>query len=296
MEYFSDQEKGAKTRSLEEIPDNVWGGIVAIIKSHIDSGAFGDSFPDICPDGGGPVGTDEKSFELAVKAEVPNIDWPLRVKNKSSWDDEINIPDYLSILDLIQFCYEHVAKPIQDSYHDFFKHYHLSFDQEEGKKEYRLKINRIFARNGLAYELDENGNIIRLLPPVIDKLIDSSVLTTNDRLLNELLNQAFIKFCSPDKHVRKEALEKLWDSWERLKSLNNSNKKESIKILLDNCSSEPNFRELLEKEARSLTDIGNSFHIRHTEVDQILIKDTEHIDYLFHRLLCMIYLMVKKMV
>lgn len=296
MEYFSDQEKGPKERTNEEIPDNVWGGIVAIINSHIDSGAFGDSFPEICPDGGGPVGTDEKSFELAVKAEVPNIDWPLRAQKQSSWDDEINVPDYLSILDLIQFCYEHVAEPIQDSYHDFFRHYHLSFDQEQGKKEFRLKINRIFSRNGLAYELDENGNITRLFPPVVNELIGSSIFITNDSVLNKLLNQAFKKFCSPDENIRKEALEKLWDSWERLKSLNNPNKKTSIKSLLDNCSSEPNFRELLEKEAKSLTEIGNSFHIRHTEIDQIQIKDSTHIDYLFHRLLCMIYLIMKKMV
>ena len=55
-------------------------------------------------------------------------------------------------------------------------------------------------------------------------------------------------------------------------------------MLLDLAVSEPRFRELLEKESRVLTDIGNTFQIRHSETSQVELQETQHVDYLFHRL------------
>jgi hypothetical protein len=66
--------------------------------------------------------------------------------------------------------------------------------------------------------------------------------------------------------VRRESLEKLWDAWERLKTLEpGKDKKASTTALLDKVSSEPMFRAYLEHEATRLTEIGNTFMIRHTE-------------------------------
>jgi hypothetical protein len=103
------------------------------------------------------------------------------------------------------------------------------------------------------------------------------------------------KFLNPKPDIRREAVDKLWDAWERLKSLEDSgNKKLSVGILLDKASSEPNFRTVLEKEARELTDIGNQFQIRHSETNQTPIKSNEQVDYLFHRLFAMILLLLRK--
>lgn len=297
MKYFSDQENGDRIRNVEEIPLNVWGGIVSAIEMLVSSGAFGSNYPDVCPDGGAIFGTEVKSFELALKSEIPDIDWPLITeKNDSdSWEKTPYVPHYLVILDLIQFCYENVAKPIQDSYHSYFSHNHLSFDVEQGREEFRTKINRIFSRNGIAFELKGNGVIVRVLPPILGESLNSTFFNTGDSTLNELLSNARTKFINPDTNIRREALEKLWDAWERLKSLNDpNNKKNSITNTLNTCSTEQNFRNLLETEASTLTKIGNSFHIRHTEVKQTQIKDSEHIDYLFHRLMSMIWLIINK--
>lgn len=88
---------------------------------------------------------------------------------------------------------------------------------------------------------------------------------TGDLILNELLSTAREKFLNRDLKVRREALEKLWDAWERLKSLSDpADKKKSVKILLDRVTAEPNLRERVEAEARQLTEIGNNFFIRHT--------------------------------
>jgi hypothetical protein len=72
------------------------------------------------------------------------------------------------------------------------------------------------------------------------------------------------KFLNRSLNVRRESLEKLWDAWERLKTVEpGKDKKASAKALLDKAAVEPNFRNKLEQEARELTDIGNTFMIRH---------------------------------
>ncbi len=300
MKYFSDQEKGSKTRDKEYIPPNVWGGIVAIIQGQVSSGAFGEHFPEICPDGAGPIGTDERAFKLAITAEIPDIQWPLKTTRSDGdgWgaQEKPFSPDYLTVLDLIQFCYEHVAKPIQGSYHSYFQHHHLSFDKKAGQIEFLQKVNRIFGRNGISYELKETGNIIRLAPPILDDVLHSAKFQTKDSTINKMLEEARLKFLNPDVAIRRESLERLWDAWERIKSVNNpTNKKTSVSELLDNCASEPKFRELLETDARSVTNIGNSFQIRHSEVNQTPIERSGHIDYLFHRLIGLILLVIKEM-
>ena len=96
--------------------------------------------------------------------------------------------------------------------------------------------------------------------------------------------------------MRKDSLERLWDAWERIKTvLKPSDKKESISKLLDKCADEPKFRELLETEAKALTNVGNTFHIRHSEIGQIEIHRNIQVDYLFHRLFSMLLLAIKSM-
>ncbi|MEW6237676.1 MAG: AbiJ-NTD4 domain-containing protein [Candidatus Omnitrophota bacterium] len=297
MEYFSDQEHGQISRTIEIISSQVWDGIVALVETLITKGAFGNSFPNECPDGNAIIGTERQILKDTVKAEIPNIEWPLNRVNNSSSNNDIVIPDTLIALDLIQFCYKYVSKPetIEGSWHNYYNHYHLSFDKDAGEDKFREQINMIFSRNGMAYELKWDGNIERLVPPVLREQLASDIFNTGDNTLDSILNDARRKFLNPDIKIRKEALDKLWDSWERLKTIvDPTNKKGSINRLLEKTSSENNFRSLLDDEAKKLTEIGNKFHIRHSEINQIEIQDSAHIDYLFHRMWCMIYLLLKK--
>jgi hypothetical protein len=117
--------------------------------------------------------------------------------------------------------------------------------------------------------------------------------TSGDATLDTLLNDARLKFKDPAPKARSEATEKLWDAWERLKSLEvQGNKRLSVTRLLDRCSPEPEFRQLLEQEAQQLTAIGNRFHIRHFETDKVALVSPEHNDYLFHRLFALIHLLL----
>lgn len=132
----------------------------------------------------------------------------------------------------------------------------------------------------------------RPVPPVLFEAM-GKLPPSGDATLDALLQDARLKFKDPAPKARAEATEKLWDAWERLKTLDvQGNKRMSAARLLDQCSPEPRFRALLEVEAKTLTDIGNTFHIRHFETDKIALEQAEHNDYLFHRMFALIHLLL----
>ncbi len=284
-EYFSDRERGPLPRNSQEIAGAAWGGIVSLIDGYISSGGFGIDFPLECHDGCGPVGTDWRAFGRAARGEIPELEWPLR---------EDPMPSTLVVLDLLEFCYRHAAEPIPGSYHGFFNHHHLSFERDAGRRAFRERANRILSRNQLAYELHEDGHVVRLPAPVLGDAILVRLLRSGDLRLDELLSTARAKFLHPAPSVRREALEKLWDAWERVKTIEPaSDKRESAALMLDKAASEPAFRQQLEEEARQLNKIGNTFHIRHSETSQIELTSDLHVDYLFHRLFAFIWLVLR---
>ena len=298
-DYFSDRENGPRARTEQFISPVVWAGVVATVQALINSGAFGLHFPERCPDGPAICGCDQDAIAASVVAEMPGLTWPLEtsrlVDDSFLKQREPFAPDTLLILDFVEFVYASVAKPIPGKHHDFFSHHHLTFDQQSGQEEFRATVNRIFSRNGVAFEMLSTGRIVRVLPPVLGEELKRTIFRTGDRTLDNMLDECRIKFSDRNPLVRREALERLWDGWERLKSLADpSDKKKSIKIILDATSAEPSLRERLESEAIELTSIGNSHLIRHSEVNQVPVIDVDQVDYLFHRLFAMIQLVLRK--
>lgn len=298
-DYFSDRQNGPRARTEQVISPTVWAGLVATVHALINSGAFGLRFPERCPDGQATCGGDAVALAASVSAEIPGLAWPLET---ASIDGEGYFaerqpfaPDTLLVLDFIEFVHASVAKPISGKYHDYFSHHHLTFDQEAGQEDFRMTVNRIFARNGVAFEMLPQGRIERVLPAVLGEELKRALFTTGDRTLDNMLEECRAKFSDRNPLVRREALERLWDAWERLKSLADpSDKKRSIKVILDAVAAEPSLRSRLEVEAIELTAIGNSYLIRHSEVNQVAVIDVDHVDYLFHRLFAMIQLMLRK--
>ena len=290
MTYFSEREEGERPRDQEKIPDDAWGGIRALVRARIVDGSFGASYSETCPVGGSPTGTDENGFWLAMRGEIPALQQDML----HDWCEEM--PRTLDILDMIEFSWRCIGKPVQGSYHSFFSHHHLRFDVETGRDEFREAINRIFRRNGLAYELAEYGRIERLAPPLLREELGSAQFRTGDSELDGMLEKARRKFLDPDEATRRESLEALWDAWERLKTLvDGPNKKTQVAFLLDGVagSLSPEFRKALEQEAKELTWIGNNLQIRHSETSQERLAKGEHVDYLFHRLLAFIQLALR---
>lgn len=298
-DYFSDRENGPRARTEQVISPVVWAGLVATVLALINSGAFGLRFPERCPDGQAVCGCDTDALAASVIAEMPGLAWPLEtmclVEDGFLSQREPFAPDTLLILDFIEFIYASVAKPIPGKHHDFFSHHHLTFDQQSGQEEFRATVNRIFSRNGVAFEMLSTGRIVRVLPPVLGEDLKRTIFRTGDRTLDNMLDECRAKFSDRNPLVRREALERLWDGWERLKSLADpGDKKRSIKIILDATAAEPSLRARLEGEATELNSIGNSHLIRHSEVNQVPVIDVDQVDYLFHRLFAMIQLILRK--
>ena len=290
MQYFSEQEGDTVPRENEEIQAGPWRGIRALIRVRVEDGSFGARYPQNCDDGPVAVGTDRLAFRDALQARVPGLpDWPWQEAN--TWVGEKDeTPSTLRILDMIQFCWESIGETRSLGYHGYGRHNHLQFNVENGREQFRAEIEEIFRRNGIAFTLAEDGSIERLAPPVLREAMGSANFRTGDAGLDGLLNKAMVKFLDPDPEKRKESLEALWDAWERLKTLGGHDKREHIKALLDQASgtSSPKFREAVEREARELTSLGNSLHIRHSETSQEPLNESAHVDYLFHRLFSLI--------
>lgn len=275
MAFFTERERGAKPRTVEDVTTPVWNGIVATVRTCIDNGSFGVSYPDQCPDNNSVIGTNSELMRQAVSGYFPELHWPLRA-------DEIPADPFIA-LDLVEFCYEKVGKPRAYSHHGFFGHDHLDFDIDEGRAEFLAEVNRIFSRNGVVFNLEPNGQVIRLAPAVVALALQSAIFKTGDDKLDQLLETAREKFLSHALAMRKESLEKLWDAFERLKTLEDPDKKKSIAILLAKGIGEENMRKRVEADFIELTEIGNKFMIRHTEVGKTPIENSEDVDYLFHR-------------
>ncbi len=298
-DYFSDRENGPRARTEQTVSPTVWAGLAAMVQTLTNNGGFGLRFPECCPDGQAICGCDVEALGVTVMAEMPGLAWPLEtthtVGDGFSSQRLPFAPATMLVLDFVEFLHASVARPIPGKHHAFFSHHHLTFDQQAGQDELRAVVNRIFARNGVAFEVLSTGRVVRVLPPVLGEELKRTMFDTGDRTLDNMLDEARRKFSDRAPFVRREALERLWDAWERLKSLADpTDKKRSVKLILDATAQEPSLRARLEEEAVELNSIGNSHLIRHAEVSQVPVIDVDHVDYLFHRLFAMIQLMLRK--
>lgn len=281
--FFSEREGGVPPQVGDELEEAAWGGIVALIRSRVGTHSFALSFPTNCEDAGrGIIATDENAFWLALTAAVPGAPSPFAARL---------IPDTPVAMDVLEFAWRHVARATESSYHGFYEHRHLDFNQDAGRTDLIGEVNLIFRRSGLALAMDSSGRAGRLPPPVIRHRIARRLPSTGRASLDDRLERAIERYQSPDLTERAEALEKLWDAWEELKTLRGP-KAVGISTLIGEVAEDSAYADVLDKDARSLTNIGNEFQIRHSEVGQVDLEASSQIDYFFGRLFNMIWLLL----
>lgn len=297
MSYFSDRELGESPRINENINISVWNGLYSIIQQFVANNALAAAFPLQCPDNMGIYGCDEFLLQDRIKALIPSFNIPFQRLVEpvlSPFEDSIHKStlDTYAVLDLIELIYKNLSDPVRiGSIHSYFNHYHLKFeDTDINKKEFKGQLNELFGRNGIAYSLNDDGNIIRILPTPIDAVIHEKVTTLDERL-NTLLCESIQNILLPKKENRIKALERIWDAFERLKTYYGTNKKVSMEQVLVNLSNGNELlRIFLNEECKVLTNIGNQFQIRHFEKDKMQITNEAHIDYLYYRIFSFIHL------
>ena len=288
--YFSEREFGARVPDSDGVGRAAWGGVLALVRSYLGNQRFAKAFPLSCPDpekSSDVIGTDEEDFWRAARGWVPDL--PERL-----WSSDP--PDTPVVMDLIEFMFDNVADCKPGWRHEFFQHHHLrGFDANSGRERLREDINMLLRRNRLSFQLDANGEVMRLGPPVLRDSLDIATFHTGDDDLDGLLRRSVSLFRSPDARDRGDSLEKLWDAYERLKSMKDpGNKKRSIERLINGIGLAAPLAQELDAEMRALTSIGNTFRIRHSEVDKLPIGKTEVVDYLFGRMFCLIWLLLQQ--
>ena len=197
-------------------------------------------------------------------------------------------------LDLLEFSARAVARPIEQDYHSFYRHHHLDFDRDAGLADFVEDVNRLFRRNGIAFELSDDGDARRLVAPGLRDELREADFNTGDAESDRLLEAARQRILSPGEDGRRDALEKLWDAFERIKTIEpGADKRVQADRLLDRTAVSPRFRGVLGDEARALTEIGNRLRIRHSETTQEPVQTLEQIDYLFHRMFSFVRLVLR---
>lgn len=304
MDFFSDTEDKVQEPYTEELSISFCNGLVALIEKVKARQALSISFPEMCPDSPNTVcGFDQVSFEAAIAAYIPRLNWKLVYLNDSISDfdfvlsedkDEIN---KYAILDLIEFIYSNLKDVVSiGNYHSFFNHSHYkSANTEEEKKYFRDEVNTMFRRNNIGFCLSSKGKIERVLSQFYSDILKQHINTV-DPTLNSYIAESYKLILSPDLQDRQRALERIWDAYERMKTYYPEvKKKESAdKVISTQANNDVAFDKLLHSEYDALTKIGNEFMIRHHETNKIPIIDSAHIDYLFFRMVALVNLFLVK--
>lgn len=164
------------------------------------------------------------------------------------------------------------------------------------KNPFQTAINDSLRKDNLPFRLSDKG-LIELQAD--HEVLSSEIIASIDRVsepgISDLLKDAIEKHMQPTVQAHRDAVEKIWDALERLKTYyTDLDKKGSVsKIVHDMAGDNTSFVTLFNEEFKTLTDIGNGFRIRHHETSKIDISDPRHYDYFFNRCLSLVALAIQ---
>lgn len=208
-----------------------------------------------------------KSIQEFVLIEINNYYIPRHYVNGelNEIDDFQDFQEGTSpsvVFDVIEVFYKYTSKPekFEEEINSIFKLYIPSITLNSGE---------IHLRKDYAVSFDSS---IRIGEVGIKELISTA---------EELFNNG--EYSS--------AVEKIWDAFERIKTYYQPglDKKKSANKIINELSRENNsIKSMFMDEFKNLTDIGNSYRIRHHEKDKIDINDELHFKYFYRRCLALI--------
>ena len=243
--------------TTETITVDVYRMLIVCCEKYLDN--LGKGFPEYCPDGNGICGTDKQQLYALLKYRIPDLfrnDYSYNISLVPTEFDEYN---QYALLDYIEYIAQNMKTIIRGSYHEFFKHYHLTFSESSADFDrFRKDINDIFIITRLQYRLSEGRQIERITDS--DSLIEEAKQASNnlsENGLREILLEAIDLYKSSKPSNHHLATEKIWDALERLKTIylrTGIDKKGSIELVLDKVSKgDSEFRSQFETEFKELT-------------------------------------------
>ena len=236
-----------------------------------EEGYFHEAFGFDCVDAGFIEGK-VRDVELTIM---------LAVRKKGLWPVRISISDYSEddLFDMIEFLFQHVSKPIDGTYHSWNRcgtHWN-TFNQVEGRREFRERINEVLSHYAEIFELSPDGDILRKpeagFEPIFDADIPSSDISVTSRV-----NAAVVSFRKHSATLddRRQAVRDLADILEYLRP-------EVQKVLANN-------------DERDLFNIANNFGIRHHNQKQKTNYDAAlWLNWMFYFYLSTIHVVLRKL-
>lgn len=164
------------------------------------------------------------------------------------------------------------------------------------KSPFQMAINDSLRKDNLSFRLSDSGLVeLQANHEVLTSDIIASIDNITERGIQDLLKESIEKHMQPTVQSHRDAVEKIWDALERLKTYYaDLGKKESAsKIVNDMAGENASFIDLFDTEFKTLTAIGNQYRIRHHETDKVDITDPRYYDYFFNRCLSLIALAIQ---
>lgn len=239
---------------------------------------------------------DRSQFENRVAIKIPNM---LRDEYGHIAAPQYNDDyDQYSLIDLIEYIAGNIKDISEGWNNDCYKNYWdiRCLDTTKVFDDYRNEINEIFQESGLLFTLTSGKLIERIVESSpLSPAIETQVQQITEYGTRELMKDAIALYKTPNPAARQDSVEKIWDALERLKTYytNLDKRSSATKVVNDMSNGEYDFITIFDAEFRLLTDIGNSFRIRHHETNKIDITDNRHYDYFFNRCLSLIALAIQ---
>ncbi len=138
------------------------------------------------------------------------------------------------------------------------------------------------------------GKITFATSSILDDRVTSLELKTTDNHLQRLLESALSNFYDRSGKKKLDGLGNIVDAFERLKTLEGSDKKASVQAVLTKLSSIGEISSVFDDLLTKLTELANKYTIRHHETDKIVLDDVELIDFLFYSYYNLVRLILEK--
>ena len=258
----------------------------------------------------GNVGYNAKKHLCKVMFEFAE---PMRIQRNryDSWIDNTN-----ALTEAINHLNEHMEIPVIDlraadfspcpkeellaSFFTPFVFDVIEYQFEElsngEKAPFQAAINDSLRKDNLSFRLSDSGLIeLQADHEVLSPEIIANVDLIAEPGIRDLLKEAIEKHMQPTVQAHRDAVEKIWDALERLKTYYTTMDKRASasKIVADMADGNQSYAELFNAEFKALTDIGNDYRIRHHETNKNDITDPRYYDYFFNRCLSLIALAIQ---
>lgn len=233
-------------------------------------GYFDEAFGYDCVDAGhidGKVQDVELEMLLAIRKK--NL-WPIPpAASRYSEDD---------FFDVVEFLHQHVSKPIDGTYHnwnDCGMHWE-TFNQTEGRREFRERINAVLDRYARRFELSPAGEVLHKPEAGFEPIFDADVPSKDTNVVSRI-NAAVLRYRRHGSTLddRRQAVRDLADVLEYLR---------------------PKVQSLLTaNDEKDLFNIANNFGIRHHNDRQKTAYDAAlWLSWMFYFYLSTIHVVLRK--